>query len=233
MSGLILALSVAPGGEHDGTWLVPLLQRAKKLYAHIREVLTDAASGGIRLRQEAERSTGVKVIAPPVATSRKGGGLGKDDFGIDFQSMTATCPGGVITATWKLTRNAGEEVPTFVWEQGSEADCPCRDACPVHRPGKSKSGRPGAPKRRLQLHPQEEALRAVREEWKRPEVRTRYRRRTEGERLMREATRRGARRAGGWGLDNASLQAHIAVGVSNLLVLARHLAARQPERHAA
>ena len=43
---------------------------------------------------------------------------------------------------------------------------------------------------------------------------------------MREMTRRGARRAGAWGLDNASLQAHCAGGVHNLRLLGRQLPAR-------
>ena len=42
---------------------------------------------------------------------------------------------------------------------------------------------------------------------------------------MREITRRGARKAGAWGLDSASLQAHCAGGVNNLRLLARLLAA--------
>jgi hypothetical protein len=79
----------------------------------------------------------------------------------------------------------------------------------------------------LVLHPDEEGLRAVRAEWAQPETRARYRRRSEGERLMRELTRRGARRAAGWGLDNARLQAHLAGAVSNLLILAKHLAAQR------
>jgi len=227
VSGLILSLSVTPGGDHDSTQLVPLLVRAKALYDDIREVLADSAYGGMQVRQDVAETTGAKVIAPPVGNTRKGKGLGKEDFEIDFASMVARCPGGVVTATWKTTKRNGEEVPTFIWDKGSEESCQCRDDCLVHRPRTLKSGNQGAPTRRLQLHPQEEELRAVRAEWQESDTRARYRRRSEGERLMREATRRGARHAGAWGLDNASLQAHAAVAVSNLLVLAKHLAAQE------
>lgn len=235
VSGLVLSLSVTPGGDHDSTQLVPLLVRAKELYNDIREVLADAAYGGMRVRQEVAEAVDVKVIAPPLGNTPKGKGLGKADFDIDFESMVATCPGGVVATTWRLSKCNGESAPSFMWEKGSEAACECRNDCLVHKPRKLKTGKLGAPMRRLQLHPHEEELRAVREEWKKPETRARYRRRAEGERLMREATRRGARRAGAWGLENASLQAHMAVGVSNLLILAKHLAEqeRRQQKHAA
>ena len=104
----------------------------------------------------------------------------------------------------------------FTWSKESVAECTCAETCPVHRDRR----------RHLKLHPLEQELRSIRQEWAKPDTRKRYRRRTEGERLMREMTRRGARRAGAWGLENASLQAHCAGGVNNLRLLARQLAAR-------
>ena len=231
VSGLFLSLSVTPGGLHDSTQLVPLLVRAKALHHQIAEVLADAAYGGMQVRSDVMQACGVKVISPPGGDTRKGEGLGKSDFDIDFDALTATCPGGVVTSDWRW--NAGGKVRNFVWAKGSEETCTCCGACPAHRPRKLKSGRQGAPHRRLQLHAEEQGLRAVRVEWEKPETRTRYRRRGEGERLMREVTRRGARRAGAWGLANASLQAHAAAAVSNLTVLAKHLAAHQSRQEKA
>lgn len=121
-----------------------------------------------------------------------------------------------MTTEWKPGKNGDDNVPMFIWPRDSMVTCTCASACPVHRDQR----------RHLKLHPQERELREIRAEWAKPETRKRYRRRTEGERLMREMTRRGARRAGAWGLDNASLQAHCAGGVNNLRLLARHLAAR-------
>lgn len=103
----------------------------------------------------------------------------------------------------------------FTWSKESSGECTCADKCPVHRDRR----------RHLKLHPLEREPREIRADWEKPETRKRYRRRTEGERLMREMTRRGALRAGAWGLDNAGLQAHCAGGVHNLRLLARQLAA--------
>ena len=214
-SGLVLALSVTPGGHHDSTQLHPLVGRARKLFGELREVLADAAYGGVGVRVETRDRYGVAVVAPPIKNSRKGDGLGKEDFAIDFDAMRATCPGGVVTTEWKLGKERDDSVPMFIWPKDSAATCACASTCPVHRERR----------RHLKLHPQERELREIRAEWEKPEMRRRYRRRTEGERLMREITRRGARRAGAWGLDNASLQAHCAGGVHNLRLLARRLAA--------
>lgn len=181
----------------------------------------------MQLRTEAMKAAGVKVIAPPVRDSRKGQGLGKSDVAIDHDAMVATCPGGVPTGDWKWSKSGTDQVPMFVWSKASDVACGCRETCPAHKPRSQKTGSPRAPFRRLRLHKDERGLRAVRAEWEQPELRARYRRRAEGERLMREVTRRGARRAAAWGLENASLQAHHAAAVSNLLVLAKRLAARE------
>jgi len=224
VSGLVLALSVTPGGAHDGTQLHPLVARARELTGELREVLADAAYGGVGLRTSLASLHGVSVLAPPVGTSKSDGALGKEDFAVDFESMRATCPGGVMTEEWKWAKEGDTSTPMFMWTKESAAQCTCASKCPVHRDRR----------RHLKLHPLEKELRAIRATWAKPETRRRYRRRTEGERLMRELTRRGARCAGAWGLGNASLQAHCAGGVSNLLVLARRLAdQRKPARFAA
>lgn len=214
--GLVLSLSVTPGGMHDSTQLHPLVARARALYGELREVLADAAYGGVGVRKSTQDQLGVRVLAPPVAMSRKGDGLGKEDFAIDFDAMRATCPGGVTTSDWKMAKEGEAETPMFTWSRESSAECACADKCPVHRDRR----------RHLKLHPLERELREIRADWEKPETRKRYRRRTEGERLMREMTRRGARRAGGWGIDGASLQAHCAGAVHNLGLLARHLATK-------
>lgn len=216
VSGLVLSLSVTPGGAHDSTQLHPLVARARELYGELRELLADTAYGGVGVRTATRDRHGVTVLAPPVANSSKGDGLGKEDFAIDFEAMRATCPGGVATTEWKMAKEGEAETPMFTWSKESSAECACAGKCPVHRDRR----------RHLKLHPLERELREIRAEWEKPATRKRYRRRTEGERLMREMTRRGARRAGAWGLDNASLQAHCAGGVHNLRLLARQLAAK-------
>ena len=223
VSGLIAALEVTPGGEHDNTQACPLITRSKALYDGIEEVLGDAAYGGMRVRKEVREQAGIEILAPPARNTRKGDKLGKEDVAIDFDEMIATCPGGVSTNNWQLTKRGQDRVPTFYWTKDSAEHCGCRSICPVH------SGR----RRHLQLHPEEQEQRRVRGEWQQPDVRARYRLRAQGERLMRELTRRGARKACGWGLHNARSQATCCAIANNLQLLARLLAEREHRRRRA
>ena len=222
-SGLILALSVTPGGQHDGTQAHPLVARAQALLADIREVIADSAYGRMPTRH-AVRALGVTLLAPPPPAGRPDT-LGKKDFPIDFDTMVATCPGGVASSGWKYTKNGGKSVPTFCWSVGSEHECTRRAHCPVHRPSLKKPGREPKPRRRLQIHPDEQELRRLRAEWETRPIRRRYRLRSQGERLIFQMTRRGARRASAWGIRSAELQAHCIAAVNNLLLLAKRLSA--------
>jgi len=233
VSGLILALSVTPGGHHDSTEAHPLIQRAKALREDIREVLADAAYGGMPVRKQVQQGTGVTLIAPPLSIS-KSEGLGKQDFDVDFERMAATCPGGISTSIWQMTkREDGQMGATFSWPKGSEGQCACADKCPAHRRPPLKTGGTRTPLRRLLLHPDEQELRRLRAEWQTPASREKYRRRTQGERLIHEMTRRGARNASSWGLSHASLQAHCVAAVNNLRLLASKLAEVSQSRRAA
>lgn len=234
LSGLILALSVTPGGHHDSTEAHPLIARAKALRKDLREVLADAAYGGMPVRNEVQQATGVTLIAPPLSISKSGDGLGKQDFDVDFKTMTATCPGGVATDSWKMTKREDDRMgATFAWPKGSETRCTCAEKCPAHRRPPLKTGGTRSPLRRLLLHPDEQELRRLRAEWQTPAIRERYRVRTQGERLINEMTRRGARHASGWGLSHAVLQAHCIAAVNNLRLLAQTLAEASQRQRAA
>jgi hypothetical protein len=221
VSGVCLALSVRPGGEHDNTQAHPLIVRARALYAQIQEVLGDAAYGGIGVRLAVAAETGVALLAPPLEHPPAAGKLGKASFAIDFVAQTARCPGGVSTADTAVHDTQDGAVRSYRWPKDSASACTCREACPVHRDKR----------RTLRLHPEEQALRAARAHWEQPEVRARYRRRSEGERLMGEATRHGTRQAQSFGLASAELQATLALSAQNLRLLAR--ARASPLRRAA
>jgi len=234
ISGLIISLSVTPGGHHDSTQLHPLVARAKSLLSGLSRVLGDTAYGGIGERLRIEDEFGVDVLAPPIRTASRSAVLGKDHFDIDFEAGIVTCPGGVCTSHRQQAQSStGQPTVAYRWEPGSEEDCSCRTQCLVHKPGaKKKNGERACPQRRLILHPHEQALRAIRDDWERPEVRAAYRQRSQGERLIREMTRRGGRRAMAFGLDNAQLQAYAIAAVNNLRLLSKQRALERTARAA-
>jgi len=219
-SQFIVAVAVTSGTVHDGVPAKALIRRAKSVVPGLWRVLGDGAYGKAKLRRQVREELQVEVLAPPTAApAPRADRLSKSDFVVDFRSQTATCPQGVTTADAVPARQGGEPTVTFRWPQTSCQNCPARVAC---RPGKTVG-------KRLQLHPEEEELRASRAAWAKPELRAAYRKRIQGERLMRCLTRHGARQARAWGLVSAERQAYLIAMVNNLKQLARHLQTRPTE----
>ena len=222
VSGLLAAVTVTAGNEHDGTPAPRLVRRAQALCESIERVLADTAYGGTHLRHRVRETLGVELLAPPPPEPRaKGERFGKSDFAIDFAKGAVTCPAGVTTRDYDeyMHAGSGQLARRYKWPVKVCRACPQRAACM----GKTKG------RQRLSLHPLEEELREHREAWSDAEMRTAYRRRSECERLVNEPIRHGARRARAWGLGAANRQAHGIVTVCNLRLLARILAARESD----
>ena len=220
VSGLILSLAVTAGNIHDGQPAPRLIRRAKGLCKSMQVVLGDTAYGATRLRIEAEKSCGVKIIAPP-PKGPPGQGLGKEAFELDLAQGIAICPNGVTSRDLKYLdygNKHGEKAPRFLWPRKICQECPLFDECRAPR----KKGNS-----RMRFHPHEQKLRAIRAEWDKPETRQEYKKRAQGERLIKETVRRGARKAMAWGLGSAELQAYVIVMVNNLSLLARNLAEQE------
>lgn len=222
VSGLIAAVTVTAGNRHDGSVAHRLIRRAKALIDTIEIVLGDTAYGGATLRHRVQGEIGVRLVAPPPPTSKsRNDALSRQDIIIDFDARTATCAAGVTTddheRVWSKEHQC--EVSTFRWPKQVCNTCPLRDRCCGNRQGGH----------RIRLHPHEQELRQAREDWQDPEVRELYRRRSQCERLVNQMTRHGARRARGWGLGSAQLQAHLIAMRCNLQLLARALAERDKE----
>lgn len=137
-------------------------------------------------------------------------------FAVDFEAQTATCPAGVTTDDHRRVYYDAYKGTTsaFRWPTQCCLACPKKQQCI----GDRKSGR------NLRLHPQEQQLREAREQWKDPQVREAYRKRSQCERLINQMTRHGGRRARSWGLGAAQLQAHLIAMRCNLQLLAKALA---------
>jgi hypothetical protein len=218
VSGLITAVTVTAGNQHDGSVAHRLIRRAKHLHAAIDIVLGDTAYGGATLRHCVSHQLGVKLVAPPppVTTAARTDAFRREDFALDFEAQTATCPAGVVNndRLWVWSKDHKCQIPAFRWSKHVCNSCPLRQRCCGNRQGG----------RQLRLHPHEQQLRQARQDWQNPQVRELYRRRSECERLVNQMTRHGARRARGWGLCSAQLQAHLIAMRCNLQLLAKALA---------
>ena len=208
---LIVAVHVAPASEQDGPQAKHLIDAQPE--DHRPElVLGDTAYGNGPVRSElAER--GVDVLAPvpenPVAEGR----LGKQDFTIDFEAGTVTCPAGHTVAI--STSKKGNRSASF--PRGACKACPLKARCC-----------PTRPHRKIDLLEHEELVAAGRQALATPATAEHLRRtRPRIERLLGLLTNRyGARKSRYIGTTKARLQAAWAAALVNLNPIARRIAAQ-------
>lgn len=216
VSGLIVSLTVTPGNVHDGEPAPRLIRRAKSLCESMHLLLGDSAYGAARLREKVEKRWGVRVVAPPASVAESDG-LGKASFEIDEEAGKARCPQGIVSEQMAYVSygTGGRQGPRFLWPKETCEECPLSDECKARK----KRGNS-----RMVFHPNEQTLREIRAEWEQPETKEKYRGRSQGERLIGEAVRRGAREAMAWGLRSAELQGYFLAMNNNLSLLAEVLA---------
>ena len=141
-----------------------------------REWYGDSAYGTGDLRGAIDDAGHEAVIKPKPLQSPVEGGFTVDDFTVDEDNQTVTCPAG-NTRPISTTR-----IATF----GALCrHCPLRERCTT-----SKTGR------KIVLHERDDLLRQARRDWKtNPELRDRYRRhRPNVERVVSQIASRGGRR---------------------------------------
>src|SRR6266545_2604599 len=141
-----------------------------------REWYGDSAYGTGDLRGAFDDAGHTAVIKPKPLQSPVEGGLTVDDFTVDEDNQTVTCPAG-STRPISATR-----IATF----GALCrDCPLRQRCTT-----SKTGR------KIVLHERDDLLRQARRDWKdNSDLRERYRRhRPNIERVVSQIASRGGRR---------------------------------------
>jgi Transposase DDE domain/Transposase domain (DUF772) len=141
-----------------------------------REWYGDSAYGTGDLRGAVDDAGHEAVIKPKPLQSPVENGFTVDDFTVDEDNQTVTCPNG-NTRPISATR-----VATF----GALCrDCPLREQCTT-----SKTGR------KIVLHDRDDLLRKARRDWKNnPDLRERYRRhRPNVERVVSQVASRGGRR---------------------------------------
>ena len=206
---LIIAVHVCPASETDGSQAKHLID-TQPPEQRPEWVLGDTAYGNGPVRAElAER--GVDVLAPVPEGKIIEGRFGKQEFEIDLNAGTVTCPGGhTVPISVSKTGFRGANFTRAMCR-----DCPLKERCC-----------PGRPRRQLNLREHEDLLltgrqaladRATAEHLRRTRPRI--------ERLLGLlAHRYGARKSRYIGSAKARLQAAWVAALVNLNPIARHLA---------
>ena len=125
---LLTSITLSPGNEHDGHHAGTLVDQQPEDRRPTR-VIGDTAYGNIEAREELEQRS-ISVLAPVHSTSPKHGAIPKDEFRIDLETDTVTCPQGKTRPIYRPRPNRPvktERVARF-FETDCEP-CPLRDRC--------------------------------------------------------------------------------------------------------
>jgi IS5 family transposase len=200
-AGLFTAVELTRGsgaGDHEAAVAVRLLAGE----AAAVTVLGDAAYGTGELRGRLEADGHATVIKPPPLRPAVPGGFTGDDFTIDDQAGTATCPAGHAVALGRPHAD-GTRQAQF---KALCAGCPLRQRCTT-----SKTGRV------LSVHPRHALLAAARRDAADPDWKDEYRRwRPPVERAIAWLVARGSRRVPYRGITSNNIWLHNRAAALNL-----------------
>jgi Transposase DDE domain len=102
---ILTAIVLSAGNEHDGHHTGALIDQQPENRRPDR-VIGDTAYGNVEARELLEQRQ-VSVLAPVHSTSPKDGTITKEQFAIDLESDTVTCPQGHTTPIYKPEPTAG------------------------------------------------------------------------------------------------------------------------------
>jgi len=218
-SQLITAVDVLPGNAPDNTGALRLVEQSEENSGiEVEETIGDCAYGDGGTRQafaEAERTLVAKVPGRPNKAH-----FPKEDFHIDLEAGTCTCPAGkvtrrVITATTRIDRSGQtHRAQGFHFHGATCRKCPLRDACVNAGNGKGRT---------VTLHPQEALLQQARE-FQKSEAFAEYRKRRQAsEHRFARLVQLGIRQARYFGRAKTLFQLLMAATVANLTLVATKL----------
>jgi IS5 family transposase len=192
-TGLVTAAALTPANTADGPVGVSLLAGE----APGLQVLADSAYGGGETRAALTAAGHDQTIKPIPLRPAVPGGFTKDDFTVDLQAGTVTCPAGHTVAITPGGR------AVFDWRC---RPCPLRERCTRAKDGKT-----------LNLHPHEAELVAARRKAATPAFQASYRRwRPMVERSIAWLVANGHRRVRCRGLARNQLGLSLRVAAINL-----------------
>jgi transposase len=122
---LITSIALSPGNEHDGQHAAMLID-AQPAARRPARVIGDTAYGNIEAREQLEQRK-VAVLAPVHSTSPKDGAIAKDEFQIDLEADTVTCPQGKTAPIYKPRQNRQSD--TRIARFKDCAPCPLSERC--------------------------------------------------------------------------------------------------------
>ena len=215
-SQLITAVEVLPGNAPDNTGALQLVEQSEKNTAcEVDETIGDCAYGDGTTRQafvDANRTLIAKVPGRPNKDC-----FPKEDFRLDLESGTCTCPAGVVTQSRRRLKShpdghGGWQRPWgFVFDAAVCGACALRAKCVASKKGKGRT---------VSLHPQEALLQQARA-LQHSEAFAEYRKQRQvSEHRLARLVQLGIRQARYFGRLKTLFQLLMAATVANLTLVA-------------
>ena len=215
-SQLITAVEVLPGNAPDNLGALDLVEASEaNTGVPVAEAMGDAAYGDGDTRQafaDAGRTLIARVPGRPNRTH-----FPKEDFHIDLEAGSCTCPAGQVTRTMvpagRRTGQTGRtyRLEAFRFDAAVCGVCPLRSQCMAAKPGTGRT---------VQLHPQEALLQQARA-LQRSEAFAEYRqRRVVVEHRLARLVQLGIRQSRYFGRAKTRFQLYLAATVANLTLVA-------------
>jgi hypothetical protein len=211
---VIAEVDVIPGNAHDSQNAAALIEQASKnLDAEIESVLGDGAYGTVEARLEADAHN-YNLIAP-VGRAQQTGRFTKEDFTIDIEGGTVTCPAGETTTRWNVQTTTTQRGTTFKnksfkFSVKQCCGCPLRNQCLKEK----------TPYRSVLVHEHEALIREKKQFQRTEEFRQMYRKRVVVEHRLARLVRLGIRNARYFGMKKVLFQLAMAAAVANLTLYA-------------
>ena len=215
-SQLITAVDVLPGNAPDNLGALELVEQSEaNTGVPVEEVMGDAAYGDGDTRQ-AFADTGRTLIARVPGRPNRSH-FPKEDFRIDLESGSCTCPAGQvarrIVSMGTRTGPTGRryQLKGFRFDGSVCGICPLRPRCVAAKPGTGRT---------VQLHPQEALLQQARA-LQQSEAFAEYRqRRVVVEHRLARLVQLGIRQSRYFGRAKTRFQLYLAATVANLTLVA-------------
>jgi hypothetical protein len=213
---LITAVDVLPGNAYDSKGALHLVEQSEENTGmKVEETIGDCAYGDGSTR-EAFDQAGRKLIAR-VPRRPNRGFFPKEDFDIDLEAITCTCPAGQVTdmlvsAGRRKARDGSYETgQSFRFDGAVCGTCELRARCTRAGPWKG---------RMVSLHPQERLLQEARALQASPAFKEYQRLRQASEHRLARMVQLGMRQARYFGRSKTLFQVLMAATVANLALIA-------------
>ncbi|RKX21824.1 MAG: IS1182 family transposase [Candidatus Zixiibacteriota bacterium] len=153
-TGLIADVDVIAGNAPDNSDVLALVEGSEENTGmEVETTIGDCAYGDGATRQ-AFANEGRDLVAR-VPKRPKRATFPKEDFVIDLEAETVTCPAGNTTRTWRWVKSNGQRVRQFTFPASLCNSCALRSKCTTQSSLKSYG-------RTVTLHPQEALLQEAR-----------------------------------------------------------------------